>query len=473
MRSYGIRIFILLLSLCMVFPLLAVNAASDAISINASCDGDAYYGGEITVRISVSKPTVALAGLEFTLSYDPAFVRPFVTENSEDAREMDELVTAMPNGWEQMSNHSEGLYHFRFAGPDGMKDLLDNAGELVLEVRFAVVAAGSFTFDINSNDIIAVANDSESSVLSGEGTSLTVVAGSEAQKLAISIDSAESASEKGKYLLALKATNLGDKSGIIAVEFALQYDKTVFSPTVTDNKNGEMDSFMTDMPGSWEQMCSFDSAKGIYTLRFVASNAESVTNADKLASGESFTVTIPFNVIGAEGGIAEFSVSATTIIGVNSINGILAGRGSSKSVSIEKAPEVTVPDELGYTVRDGYLLYVYEKTETKDFLAPFASSMTLERNGVAAESGYVCTGDILTDRSGLSLTVVVLGDAASSGTVDKFDYIIVKRQCLGTIVLEADQLLASDATLDGKTDKYDYILIKRHCLGTFTIGKDN
>jgi hypothetical protein len=64
----------------------------------------------------------------------------------------------------------------------------------------------------------------------------------------------------------------------------------------------------------------------------------------------------------------------------------------------------------------------------------------------------------------------VLGDADGNGTVDKFDYIRVKRFVLGTIELNEDQRLASDVNLDGTVDKYDYILIKRHCLGTYVIS---
>lgn len=467
MRSYGIRYLIILLAFCLVFPSVGANAAAEnAVGISMSCDGDAYYGGEIRLRITVSKPSVALSGLEFTLAYDPVYVRPTITENTEEEREMDALVAAKPSGWEQMSYHSEGLYHFRFAMPDSGNSLLDTAGELVLDIPFSVQSAGSFDFVISDADIIAIASDSESTPLAGTGATLGVVADSEAQKLSVELLGNSTVSENGQYYLEIKTTNLGDTSGIIAVEFEVAYDKNVFSPTVTENSSGQMDVFMTDMPGNWEQMCSLDQAKGKYTLRFAAANAESSSNADKLASGEAFTVSIPFKVIGSEGDIASFSVSAQSVIGINSINGIITGSGGTSSVSIEKAPEGTIPGELGYEIRDGYLLYVNENTTVSDFLAPFSPSFSINSKG-----DTVCTGDILTDGNAITLTVIVLGDPTNSGRIDKYDYILIKRYCMNTVTLDAAKLLAADATRDGKVDRYDYILVKRHCLGTIDISR--
>ncbi len=467
MRSFGIRILITLLVFCLAFPAFGVNAAGEAVEITLACNGEAYYGGEITLRISVTKPTSALAGLEFTLAYDAKYVEPLLTKNSEENREMDSLVTAMPSGWEQMSNHTEGLYTFRFAMPDNGKDLLDASGELVLELPFAVRSAGTFSFDVASADIIAVANDSESTPLSGKGNSLSVVADSEAQKLAVDIKGKDTVNEKGTYLLEIETTNLGDASGIVAVEFEFTYDKTVFSPDIIENENEEMNVFMTDMPGDWEQMCSFDESKSRYTLRFAAKNAESASDADALESGEALRVTIPFKVIGSEGDVASFMVDSPSVIGINCINGILTGSGSIKSVSVEKAPASSIPDDIGYIIKDGYLMYVNEKTSVSDFLAPFSSVFSINSKG-----DTVCTGDVLTDGNTISLTVIVLGDVNGSGDIEKYDYILTKRYCMNTVEFNGTQTFAADANLNGEVEKYDYILIKRHCMGTFAIKGD-
>ena len=366
---------------------------------------------EMVLKATVKKPTVALVGLEFTLTYDSKFVKASITENNENKLEMNELISSAPNGWEQISSHKEGIYTFRFAMLENSNDTLDKDGELVLEIPFTVQAAGSFGFEITSKDIIAIADDNESSAHSGKGSSISVVAASEAQKIGIELKGNDTANEKGEYALEIEALNLGDTSGIIALEFEFTYDKDVFSPIVKTNENEEMNIFMKNMPGDWEQMCSFDEAKSKYTLRFAAKNAESLT-ADILKSGERLTVSIPFSVIGSEGTVAAFMVESASVIGINCVNGILSGSGSVKSVSIEKAPAIEKPE-------------------------------------------------------------FVRGDANGSGDVEKYDYILVKRYCMSTIVLSDTQMLAADANDNGEIEKYDYILIKRHCLGTFTIKADN
>ena len=134
MRSFGIRILIIFTVFCLAFPMLAVNAVGDAVEVKLSFGGEAYRGSDITLTVTVEKPTVALAGLEFTLAYDTQYVKAKITENSENLLQMDALVASKPNGWEQISHHKEGLYTFRFAMPDNGKDALDNASELVLKI---------------------------------------------------------------------------------------------------------------------------------------------------------------------------------------------------------------------------------------------------------------------------------------------------------------------------------------------------
>ncbi len=62
------------------------------------------------------------------------------------------------------------------------------------------------------------------------------------------------------------------------------------------------------------------------------------------------------------------------------------------------------------------------------------------------------------------------GDVNKDGVIDKFDYILVKRLCLGTYRGLISQLGISDINLDGTVDKFDYILVKRNVLGTYKIA---
>ena len=64
------------------------------------------------------------------------------------------------------------------------------------------------------------------------------------------------------------------------------------------------------------------------------------------------------------------------------------------------------------------------------------------------------------------------GDVNNDGTVDSFDYILVKRLCQSTYRGKLSQLGKADINADGTVDKYDYILVKRHVLGTYTIDNE-
>ncbi len=62
-----------------------------------------------------------------------------------------------------------------------------------------------------------------------------------------------------------------------------------------------------------------------------------------------------------------------------------------------------------------------------------------------------------------------LGDVNKDGTIDQYDYILVKRHYFETRTLSADEKTRADVNKDGKVDQFDYILIARHYFGTFVI----
>ncbi len=471
-NRYG-RIFAFLLVLCLTLPLLSVASASSVVALSLSCEGDMYYGGVVKVKIAVAKPTSALAGLEFTLSYDPEHVTPVITENTDDGREMDAFFASRPANWEQMSYHSaaDAKYHFRFVMPDNASSLLDTANELVLEVPFTVSNAGSFDFVVTDEDIIAIVSDSSFTPKGGTGDTMTVVAASEAHKMSIDITSDDTVTEGGIYYLDIDVTNLGDEGGILALEFDLLYDTKSFSPIYTSNTESQMDAFMVSMPQSaWEQMCSLNASTGIYTLRFAALHAESDTSAEKLVSGAKLKISVPFRVIGTEGTVSEFSISASSILGINGANSIITGGGDTKAVSIEKAAGISIPPELGYTISNGYLLYVPEKTSVASFLSPLGSLYLTTSGGTRVTMGYVKTGQILTDGGDYSLTVVVKGDADSNGMVTALDYVWAKRVYLGSLKPTNNAKIYAVALENrSKPTLIDLIKIKRHYMGTYEL----
>jgi len=468
----GIKLIICLLVICIIVPCFSAFAAESAVSLSLNCIGSPYVGSEIKIRITAAKPTTALAGLEFVLNYDPEFVTPVLTENTEDDKQMDSFFVSRPNNWEQMCHHSQdGYYQLRFAMPDSGSSYLDTAGELVLEIPFKVKAAGSFGFSLPDGDIIAIAADSKYTPKNGTGSELTVAASSEATKMAIDFTGFDAAPENGIYNLNMTVTNLGDNAGIIGFQFDLKYDDTVFKPTITDNTQAQMDVFMLEMPqNGWEQMCSFDEESRTYTLRFAANHAESLTEAEILASGKSLLLSVPFKTLGTEGDIGSFYIDYSSVVGINSANGIISGSGDIKSVSVEKGSDAVIPEHLGYEILDHYLLYVPEKTDVSDFLAPLNGFYLTDTKGARVTDGYVKTSHILTDGISVALTVIVRGDGDCNGKAESYDYILAKRAYFNTFTPNRAQFLAMSFYDEDEITKYDYILLKRHHFGTYNIN---
>lgn len=470
MKTVSVKTLLFFVVICLCLPCFAVSAADETVALTLSCSDHAYVGGEIGIVITVSKPSSALAGLEFVLRYDADLVKPKITENNGDKSGMDSFIVAAPSGWEQMSRHSaqDCCYHFRFVTPETGNSYLNSASALVLEIPFEVIAAGNAKFTVDSADIIAVRADNSLSLSGGRGSELEISASGESEKISVSLYGDNSVPSNASYRLYIDVTNLGDPSGLIAAEFALEYDKTVFSPIITDNRADEMDAFMIDMPADgWEQMCSLDKEKGVYVLRFAALNAGTVEN-EKLASGGSLKICVPFSVCGAEGDIGAFSVSAGSVIGVNGMTGVIGGGGSNKSVSVEKPAEGVLPSVQGFTLKDGYISGAVEKTDVSDFNALFGS-FYLVSDGKRVESGYVKTGDVLTDGV-FSVTVIVRGDANKNGIIDATDYALAKRACLNTYDPPEESMLAMAITNGEAVTGADYGLIKRHVLKTYDIN---
>lgn len=62
-----------------------------------------------------------------------------------------------------------------------------------------------------------------------------------------------------------------------------------------------------------------------------------------------------------------------------------------------------------------------------------------------------------------------LGDVNNDGTINQYDYLLVKRHHFETRVLTSDEALRADVNKDGNVNQYDYLLIARHYFGTYVI----
>ncbi len=63
----------------------------------------------------------------------------------------------------------------------------------------------------------------------------------------------------------------------------------------------------------------------------------------------------------------------------------------------------------------------------------------------------------------------LLDDVNNDKKVDKKDFAVLKRYCIGKSTLEGSALLADDANRDNKVDKRDFATLKRHCLSIMLI----
>ena len=138
--------------------------------------------------------------------------------------------------------------------------------------------------------------------------------------------------------------------------------------------------------------------------------------------------------------------------------------------------ELTLEEELDVSQfggeEKGYLFGVgIEQIEKTDSESGFSYTVTVDGKIANAIVKRVFEGadGVL---SVTAFTTYGNGDVNGDGTVDSFDYILVKRLCQATYRGKLSQLGKADVNLDGTVDKYDYILVKRHVLGTYKIAEN-
>ncbi len=466
MKKFGIVFLVVVLIFSLSAPCLTVFSATNAVQISMSCVGSAILGEEMTLKITVGKPSQKLAGLEFALDFDSNFVTPTITTNNENGTEMSKLIKKMPSGWEQLSSYSkaENRYYFRFAMPEGGSYLTAD-GQIVIEIPFKVNKVGSISFTIPNSEIIAVAGDSKLSLLSGKGGSFSTVSTETGDRFSVDITNKGSANENGLYYINLTVTNIGSADGIIAVEFALRYNPTYFEPYITQNDTQQMNSFMVSMPkGSWEQMCTLYESENRYILRFSALHAESSTDCEKLEKGKSMKISVPFKVVGKEGWAAAFRVDSTTAIGLDNAMKKVTGSGDSQTIPIRQRTSF-VPQWI-YKTNAGYV-YAPPKTKISDFLDPLNENAAhVANNGKKVTDGLIKTGYTLVNGSE-SLTIIVKGDADNDGIVTSMDYVYVKRAFFKQYTFKGLLFYAAALTNGKSIVSMDYLMIKRNFFGQY------
>lgn len=82
-----------------------------------------------------------------------------------------------------------------------------------------------------------------------------------------------------------------------------------------------------------------------------------------------------------------------------------------------------------------------------------------------SNAGYAIYGDTAAD----AFDKLWKGDVDLSGDVDQTDYVLLKRACFKTYMLDEPEKTRADIDRNGTVDRADYLLLRRICLGTYTV----
>ncbi len=63
--------------------------------------------------------------------------------------------------------------------------------------------------------------------------------------------------------------------------------------------------------------------------------------------------------------------------------------------------------------------------------------------------------------------LLMVGDVDNNGKISAVDYILIKRNVMGTLELDEQQLLSADINGDGRVNAMDYVIAKRMVMGTY------
>ena len=117
---------------------------------------------------------------------------------------------------------------------------------------------------------------------------------------------------------------------LAGVEFALDFNPKMVSPTITKNdKNGtEMAKLVTKLPTGWEQFCSYSAAENRYYFKFVMP-----VDGNYLTKDGQIVIDVTFKVIAA--GVVNFNIPNSEIIAIAGDDkfSVLSGEGGNFSVT--------------------------------------------------------------------------------------------------------------------------------------------
>ncbi len=140
----------------------------------------------------------------------------------------------------------------------------------------------------------------------------------------------------------------------------------------------------------------------------------------------------------------------------------------ANTVTNRPADPVPTPGS-GLNVREGIVYGGKPGMTAQEWNALFVGSVKLRRaDGTLMEpEETVCTGCEV-EYEGRSFPIGVRGDVNGDGKTDSMDYLLIKRNVLGSFALEGGAYYAG-CLFGEEINSTDYMLLKRHVLGTFDL----
>ena len=142
------------------------------------------------------------------------------------------------------------------------------------------------------------------------------------------------------------------------------------------------------------------------------------------------------------------------------------------TVIVGELPELTFVDDT-YTAEGGILYGVKPDLKVADLLAKIVNAEEVKiynsKNELVTDmSAIVGNGFVISYRE-VETFVQLIGDLSGDGVLDTLDYMMLKRNILGTYNLSDVELLAADVDSSGEVEMRDYMMLKRYILGTYNI----
>jgi hypothetical protein len=125
----------------------------------------------------------------------------------------------------------------------------------------------------------------------------------------------------------------------------------------------------------------------------------------------------------------------------------------------EEADPFELTSSSKYKIEGGYLLGVPDNVTPERIKSNFKREVTVNGTG---------TGSIVT-AGDKSLVIIVAGEVDGDGIIDSIDYLLIKKACLGNLVLSPAELKAACIEGGPIPTSFDVYIVKKHILGTDAI----